>query len=69
MSLTVMPAFLSTFSVTGTGPVSMIEGSEPILANCRILARGFNPAAMPAFLLPSSTAAAPSTIPDELPGV
>ena len=64
-----MPAFLSTFSVTGIGPVSMIEGSEPMLANCLMRARGFSPAALPASLLPISTAAAPSTMPDELPGV
>ena len=60
-------AILEHFSVTGTDR-SAIEGSEPMLANCRICAR-LQPDAMPAFLLPTSTAAAPSTIPDELPGV
>jgi hypothetical protein len=47
----------------------MIDGSEPMLANWRMRARGFSPAAVPAFLLPMRTAAAPSTMPDELPGV
>src|SRR6516165_7918652 len=60
-------AFAKTFSVTSTGPVSMIAGSEPILANALMRIRGFNPAFSPACLLPISTAAAPSTMPDELP--
>src|SRR5262245_19281328 len=60
-------AFARTFSVTSTGPVSMIAGSEPILANALMRIRGFNPAFSPASLLPISTAAAPSTMPDELP--
>ena len=38
-----MPAFLSTLCVTSIGPVSMIAGSEPILANARMRARGFRP--------------------------
>ena len=62
-----MPAFLSTFSVTSSGPVSMIAGSEPMLANARMRARGFLPIFAPDSLLPISTAAAPSTMPDELP--
>ncbi len=47
----------------------MIAGSEPILAKALMRARGFKPALTPASLLPSNTAAAPSTMPDELPGV
>ena len=62
-----MPALFSTFSVTSTGPVSMIAGSEPILAKARMRARGFRPACSPASLVPIRTAAAPSTMPDELP--
>ena len=62
-----MPAFLSTLWVTSIGPVSMIAGSEPILANARMRARGLRPVFVPASLLPISTAAAPSTMPDELP--
>ena len=44
-----------------------IAGSEPMFANARILARGFRPYLPPASLLPSRTAPAPSTMPDELP--
>ena len=62
-----MPDFFSTFLVTSTGPVSISAGSEPILAKARIFARGLRPARLPAALLPTSTAAAPSTMPDELP--
>src|SRR5581483_1262873 len=67
MSLSFIRARLSTFSVTSMGPVSIIAGSEPILAKALILARGFSPAPLPAFLLPINTAAAPSTMPEELP--
>ena len=45
----------------------MIVGSEPILAKARMRARGFRPAVSPTSLEPTSTAAAPSTMPDELP--
>jgi hypothetical protein len=62
-----MPERSNSFSVTSTGPVNIIAGSEPILAKARILARGFKPCLAPASLLPSSTAPAPSTIPEELP--
>ncbi len=62
-----MPARLSTLLVTSIGPVSIIAGSEPILAKALIRARGLSPAFAPAPLLPISTAAAPSTMPDELP--
>src|SRR5262245_32160819 len=67
MSLRFILARLSTFSVTSTGPVSISAGSEPILAKARILARGLSLAARPAARLPISTAAAPSTKPEELP--
>ena len=62
-----MPARASTFFVTSTGPVSIRAGSEPILAKARMRARGFSPAALPASAEPISTAAAPSTMPEELP--
>ena len=62
-----MPERASTFFVTSTGPVSMIAGSEPILAKARMRPRGLRPAFAPASREPSSTAAAPSTMPDELP--
>ena len=62
-----MPERASTFLVTSTGPVSMIAGSEPMLAKARIFPRGFKPAFSPASREPINTAAAPSTMPDELP--
>ena len=46
-----MPAFFSTFLVTSIGPVSMIAGSEPILANALMRARGFRPAALAGLLV------------------
>ena len=45
-----MPALFSTFSVTAIGPVSMIAGSEPILAKALMRARGFRPARLAGFL-------------------
>ena len=36
-------ARFNTFCVTSAGPVSMMHGSEPIDANARMRARGFNP--------------------------
>ena len=53
--------------VSSTGPVSIRAGSEPMLAKARMRARGFSPAACPAFSLPIRIAAAPSTMPEELP--
>ena len=46
-----MPALFSTFLVTSTGPVSMIAGSEPILAKARMRARGFRPALLARLLV------------------
>ena len=43
MSLMDMPLSARIFSVTGTGPVSMMVGSVPILAVALMRARGFNP--------------------------
>ena len=62
-----MPARASTFFVTSTGPVSMIAGSVPILAKARIRPRAFRPFFAPASRVPISTAAEPSTMPEELP--
>ena len=50
MSLAVMPARSSTFSVTSAGPVSMMQGSEPMEPKARMRARGFRPCAAPGFL-------------------
>ena len=69
MSAGFMPARFSALRLAPAGPVSMIVGSLPIDANARIRARGLMPAFRAARLLPSSTAAAPSTMPLELPAV
>ena len=56
-----------TLSVAGIGPVNIIVGSVPTLEVAIIFALGFRLAISPNFLLPTSTAADPSTIPLELP--
>ena len=63
----VMPARASAFLAAGTGPVSMMVGSAPLSAVATMRARGVRPWALAAASLPISTAAAPSTMPDELP--
>ncbi len=67
MSRIAMPLSRRIFSVTGTGPVSMIVGSVPILAVALIRARGLRSWRTPKSRLPTSSAAAPSTMPEELP--
>ncbi len=51
-----MPSFFSSFSRHQDGPVSMIEGSEPIEAKPLMRARGLRPSASPISLVPISTA-------------
>jgi hypothetical protein len=62
-----MPALASALRVAGTGPESMITGSSPTLATARIRARGLRPSTSAMAALPMNTAAAPSTMPLELP--
>ena len=69
MSLVFMPARFSALRAEPAGPVNMIVGSLPIEAKARIRARGVMPALRAARRLPTSTAAAPSTMPLELPAV
>ena len=69
MSAIVSPTLASAFLVAGIGPVSMIVGSAPESAVATMRPRGTRPSALPIASLPISTAAAPSTIPDELPAV
>ena len=59
----------STLRVAGVGPVSMIVGSAPETAVATTRPRGARPYRRPTSSLPISTTAAPSTIPEELPGV
>ncbi len=67
MSSNDMPALASTFLVAGTGALSISVGSSPMFAVATILARGFRPCAVAYSGLVMSSAAAPSTTPDELP--
>jgi hypothetical protein len=69
MSSTVRPARSSTLRVAGVGPVSMMTGSLPLVAVATMRARGVNPCEVPALSLPTSTSAAPSTMPELLPPV
>ena len=64
-----MPQRFSSFSVTGAGAVSMMVGSLPIEVNALMRARGFAADRLAESSLPSRTAAAPSTMPLELPPV
>ena len=57
------PAAASTLPVAGVGPVSMIVGSDPVIAVATTRARGCSPRSSPACSLPTRTSAAPSTIP------
>ena len=67
MSSIVRPALASALRAAGIGPVSMIVGSAPDSAVATMRARGVEPERRPLASLPISTAAAPSTMPDELP--
>ena len=64
----VMPARSRASRAAGIGPVSMIVGSDPTLAHDLIRALGLASILPPSASDPTRTAAAPSTIPDELPG-
>ena len=69
MSSGLSPARSSAFSAAGVGPTSMMVGSAPLVAVATTRARGVRPDALPAFSLPTSTRAAPSTMPELLPPV
>ena len=55
--------------MAGAGPVSMIVGSAPETAVATMRARGLRPRSLPICSLPIASSDAPSTMPDELPGV
>ncbi|MNF57524.1 hypothetical protein D3C84_390560 [compost metagenome] len=69
MSSTRSPALANALRVAGAGPVSMMVGSVLVTAVATIRARGCNPSARPQASEPISISAAPSTIPELLPGV
>ena len=68
-SATVIFARCNAFSVAGTGPMPIIEGSTPLTAMLHTVAMGINPYFSTAALLASNMADAPSFIPLLLPAV
>ena len=69
MSSTDRPALASALRVAGAGPVSMMVGSVLVTAVATTRARGFRPSSLPLASEPISISAAPSTMPELLPGV
>ena len=69
MSLTFSPALARALRVAGAGPVSMMVGSVLVTAVATIRPRAFNPSSLPLAAEPISISAAPSTMPELLPGV
>jgi hypothetical protein len=59
--------FCKSFSIAGQGPMPMIDGSTPALAAPRMIAIGFKPAAFARSSDMTTSAAAPSLMPDALP--
>ena len=64
-----MPVLLRTFLVAATGPIPMIFGSTPPRAPATHVAIGLTPSSLAFSSLITTTAAAPSLIPEELPAV
>ncbi|MNT03981.1 hypothetical protein D3C72_1385430 [compost metagenome] len=68
-SATVQPAFSSAFFEAGIGPVPMIDGSTPAVAQEAMRARGSRPRALASSADISTRAAAPSLMPEALAAV
>src|SRR5690348_7368442 len=68
-SFTVQPAFLSAACEAVTGPMPMIAGSTPVVAHDTIFASGLIPRFFASSALISTSAAAPSLMPEALPAV
>ena len=68
-SATVQPAFSSALRDAGIGPVPMMAGSTPALAQERMVARGSRPRALASSADMSTIAAAPSLSPEALAAV
>src|SRR3984893_17871444 len=66
-SLTVQPAFFKAACEAVTGPIPMIAGSTPVVAHDTILANGLMPRFLASSALISTSAAAPSLMPEALP--
>ena len=69
MSSMVRPVFANTFLVDATGPTPMISGSTPPSAPATHVAIGVIPNSFAFSSLITTTAAAPSLIPEALPAV
>ena len=67
--MTVQPAFSSALREAGIGPVPITAGSTPVVAQDTTLASGFRPRFSASSAVISTTAAAPSLMPDALPAV
>src|SRR5262249_1840123 len=63
------PAFFSALREAGIGPEPMTLGSTPAVAQEAMRASGFKPRFLASFAVISTTAAAPSLMPDALPAV
>ena len=68
-SSTLQPAFSSALRDAGIGPVPMSAGSTPAVAHETIRASGVTPRLAASAAVISTTAAAPSLMPDALPAV
>ncbi len=68
-SPTARPARASALRVAGIGPMPMIAGSTPTVANERMRASGCSPCACAKASLVTSTAAAPSVSGEDVPAV
>ena len=64
-----MLSFFISFCVAATGPIPMILGSTPARAPPTHVAIGLTPSSLAFSSLITTTAAAPSLIPEELPAV
>ena len=69
ISSIVKSAFAKAFFVEATGPTPMIDGSTPPRAPVTYVAIGVTPNSLAFSSLITTTAAAPSLIPDALPAV
>ncbi len=69
ISESVSPLSCSALCVAGTGPIPINAGATPPLAQALIRAIGFNPAASAADSSITTSAAAPSLMPEALPAV
>ena len=63
------PARCKALREAGTGPIPIVAGSSPLVPNAAMRARGFSPSAAAFLAVITTTAAAPSLIPDALPAV